>query len=397
MLLTLALALAAPADWPRFLGPTGDGATPDVVPAWAGTPAVAWKVPVGPAHSSPVVAGGVVFLFDQPPDRSADRLTAFELATGKQLWAKSFERAEFNPPFGAGPRGTPAVVGGKVYTLGGTGVLACWDAKTGEVVWNRDTLADFKADNLVFGVSGSPLVAEGKVFVNVGGKGAGLVAFDAATGKTVWQATDDGASYSTPTLAAPGLVVFLTKQRLVGAAAADGTVHWSVPFRDLLSESATAPLAAGGRLVGSSVSLGSVALKLGLKDGKPAAEREWKNPQLNCYFSTPVAVGGDLYMLNGVLSITPSITLRCVDAATGKVRWQKPGVGKYHAALVRTGDNKLLMLDDTGKLTLFRPDPKGYQELAGAAVCGPTWAHPAVAGGFVVLRDEKELVVLKLK
>ncbi len=392
MLVTLLLALAPAADWPQFLGPTRDGVTTEVVPAWTDKPAVAWKVPVGPAHSSPVVVGGVVYLFDQPPAQNADRLMAFELATGKQLWAKTIDRPEFNPPFGAGPRGTPSVVGGKVYTLGGTGLLACWDATTGDVVWQRDTLKDFKADNLVFGVSGSPLVSDGKVFVNVGGKGAGLVAFDAATGKTVWQATDDGASYSSPVVAGKQ-VVFLTKQRLVGVDPADGAVRWGVPFRDLLSESATAPLVAGDVVVGSSVSLGSVALK----PGDTAVSQVWKNKALNCYFSTPVAVGEQLYMLNGVLSISPTLTLRCVDAATGTVRWEKPNVGKYHAALVRTGDGNLLMLDDTGKLTLFRPDVTGYKELAAAAVCGPTWAHPAVAGGFVVIRDEKELIALKVR
>ncbi len=392
MLLALALAVAPPADWPQFLGPTRDGVTTEVVPAWTDTPAVAWRLPVGPGHSSPVVSGGVVYHFDQPKGKNADRLMALELATGKLRWETSYDRPEFKPPFGDGPRGTPSVVAGKVYTLGGTGVLACWDATTGAVVWQRDTLKDFKADNLVFGVSGSPLVSDGKVFVNVGGKGAGLVAFDAGTGNTVWQATDDGASYSSPIVAGKQ-VVFLTKQRLVAVDPADGAVKWSYPFQDAMSESATAPLAVGDTLIGSSVTLGSVALKPG--DG--AASRVWKNPQLNCYFSTPVAAGDDLYMLNGVLSISPSISLRCVEAATGKVRWEKKGVGKFHAALVRDGAGNLLMFDDGGKLTLFAADPAGYKELAAAKVCGPTWAHPAVAGGLVVVRDEKELLALKLK
>lgn len=394
--LALTLALAPPADWPQFLGPTRDGATAEVVPTWTGKPAVAWSVDVGPAHSSPVVAGGVVYSFDQPPRKNADRLSAFDLATGKPLWAKSYDRAEYFPPFGEGPRGTPSVAGGRVYTLGGTGVLACWDAKTGDVLWQRDTLKDFKAPNLNFGVSASPLVHDGKVFVNVGGPGAGLVAFDAATGKTVWQATDDGASYSSPVVVGRQ-VVFLTRERLVAVNPADGAVVWGVPFKDRLSESATAPLAVGDLLVGSSVTLGSVALKLGETDGKQVATQAWRNRQLNCYFSTPVAAGDQLYMLNGVLSITPTITLRCVDAATGKVRWEKPDIGKYHAALVRTGDGKLLMFDDGGRLTLFQPDPEKYRELATATVCGPTWAHPAVAGGFVVIRDEKKLIALKAK
>lgn len=391
--LTLALALTLRAgDWPQFLGPNRDGTSPEKVAPWTGELKPAWTAPVGDAHSSPVVADGVVYAFYQPKEKDADALAAFDAQTGKRLWEKSYDRAAYSPPFGAGPRSTPAVAGGKVYTLGNTGVLACWDAKTGEVAWKVDTLKEFKAPNLTFGVSGSPLVYDGKVVVNVGGKGAGVVAFDAATGKPAWQTGDDTASYSSPIVAELGgkpTVVVLTGAGLVGLDPATGKERWRHPFKDLLQESATTPLVADGLLIGSSVTLGSVALKAG--EGKP--ETAWKAGKLNCYFSTPVAAGqGHLYMLNGKLAINPTITLRCVETATGKVKWERPDVGKYHAALVRTADDKLLMLDDDGRLTLFAADPGGYKELAKAKVCGPTWAHPALAGGKVYLRDEKELM-----
>src|SRR5581483_3773991 len=211
----------------------------------------------------------------------------------------------------------------------------------------------------------------------------GMVAFDAATGKTAWKSGNDGASYASPIAVEAGgakQVVFLTSLALVGVDPDSGKEFWRVPFRDALQESATTPLAAGNLLVGSSVTLGSIALKMEAKGGKPAVEQVWKKPQLNCYFSTPVLVGEEyLYMLNGKLSINPTITLRCVELSTGNVKWEKPNVGKYHAALVRTGDNKLLMLDDGGTLTLFAHDPSGYKELAKSKVCGATWAHPAVA------------------
>jgi outer membrane protein assembly factor BamB len=400
----LALTLALPglaADWPQFLGPRRDSTTPEKVSAWDAPPPVLWKQPVGPGHSSPVVAGETVNLFFQPPGKDADALAAYDAKTGAKKWEKSYARAHFDPPFGAGPRGTPTVDGGQVFTLGGTGILACWDAKSGELVWKADTLKQFHAENLTFGVSESPLVFAGKVFVNVGGKGAGVVAFDRKTGQPAWQATDDGMSYSSPVAVGKGdaaQVVFLTRDNLLGLSPATGAVFWKVPFRDLLSESASAPLAVGDLLIGSSVSLGSIALKRTTKDGKPAVEQLWRKRELNCYFSTPVAVGTDhLYMLNGILSITPSITLRCVEAKTGKVLWSKPKVGKYHAALLRMGDGNLLMHDDTtGDLRLLAADPKEYRELARSKACGPTWAHPAVAGGMVFVRDNKELVALSL-
>jgi outer membrane protein assembly factor BamB len=398
--LVLLLASNAAADWPQFLGPTRDNVSTETIPVWSGELKPVWTQKVGPAHSSPVVANGVVYVFAQPGKAAADSLAAYDARTGEKKWERSYEREEFSPPFGAGPRSTPTVADGKVYTLGGTGVLACWDAADGKVLWKVDTLKQYKVENLTFGVSGSPLVAAGKVFVNVGGKGAGVVAFDAATGQEAWKATDDGASYSSPIAAGTGdaaQVIVLTKQNLLGLNPGTGDVYWKVPFRDRLSESATAPVVAGDLLVGSSVTLGSVALRMTTKDGKPAVEPAWRKGNLNCYFSTPAAVGDDLYMFNGVLSITPSITLRCVEAKTGKVRWEKPDVGKYHAALVRTKDGKLLMLDDNGYLALVQPDPAGYKQLCRSRVCGPTWAHPAVAGGRVYLRDEKELFCLEPK
>jgi len=123
----------------------------------------------------------------------------------------------------------------------------------------------------------------------------------------------------------------------------------------------------------------------------------WKDEKLTCYFSTPVVVGPHLYMVNGAATLrNPTITLRCVEAATGKVLWTKEKVGKYHAALVRTADEKLLMLDDAGNLILLQPDATAYKELCRAKVCGETWAHPAVSDGRVFVRDNKELVALKL-
>ncbi|QEL15911.1 outer membrane protein assembly factor BamB family protein [Limnoglobus roseus] len=394
----LVTSSATAADWPQFLGPKRDNTTTEKVAAWTGEPKVLWKQPVGEAHASPVVADGVVYAFYQPKGKNADALAAYDAKTGEQKWEKSYDREPLDLLFGNGPRGTPAVAGGQVFTLGSTGVLAAWDAKTGEVQWKVDTLKKFQAENLFFGISGSPLVADGKVFVNVGGKGAGVVAFDCKTGEVAWKATDDNASYSSPIAVGTGKaaeVVFLTKQYLRGLAVADGAELWKVPFADRSSESATTPLVVGESLVASSVTRGAELFKLTLGE-KPGVTSEWKKPKLNCYFSTPVAVGDDLYMLNGVLSITPSITLRCVEAKTGTVRWEKKGVGGYHAALVLTGDGKLLMLDDKGGLTLFQPDAKEYKELAKSKVCGPTWAHPALVNGVVYLRDEKQLFAIEL-
>jgi outer membrane protein assembly factor BamB len=396
--LSLPLTLTA-ADWPQFLGPNRDNTTPEKVAPWKGDLTPAWKAPVGDAHSSPVVANGVVYAFYQPQGKNADALAAFDAKTGQRLWEKSYDRAEFKPLFGAGPRSTPTVADGKVYTLGGTGVLACWDAKTGDIAWRVDTLKEFNAPNLFFGVSTSPLVEGNTVVVLVGGKGAGVVAFDRATGKPAWKATDDPASYASPIAVGTGTdrqLIFLTGSHLRGLSP-EGKELWAYPFKDRLNESSTTPVKVGDTVVGSSVTAGSVALKVTGQGGKWAAERVWLNPDLTCYFSTPVVVGKHLYMVNGAATLTnPTITLRCVELGTGKVTWERKNVGRYHAAIVRTADDHLLMLDDRGELILFAADPAAYKELARSKVCGPTWAHPAVADGTVYLRDEKELLCIPL-
>jgi outer membrane protein assembly factor BamB len=272
--------------------------------------------------------------------------------------------------------------------------MACWDAATGEPVWKTDVLADAKKDNLFFGISASPLIAGDKVVVQGGKEGSrGLRAYD-FTGKLAWTAGEDPASYAAPVLI-DNQIIALTGANLVSVSL-DGKVNWAFPFKDQLNESSTTPVKAGDLLVAASVTAGAVGVRVA--DGK--AEASWKNPQLTCYFSTPVADGkGHLFMVTGMASLTSaSATLRCVDAATGKELWNKPKVGKYHAALLRTGDGNLLMHDDiTGDVRLLAPNPAKYEELARSKASGPTWAHPAIADGVLYVRDNKELIALSLK
>lgn len=401
--LTLALALsAAGADWPQFLGPNRDNTTAEAVEPWKGDLKSLWKKPVGDAHSSPVVAGGVVYAFYQPRGKDADALAAFDAKTGERKWEKSYARPEYKPPFGVGPRSTPAVSGGKVYTYGGLGILACWDARTGELDWKVDALKEFKTGNPFFGTSTSPIVVDGKVVVMVGGKGSGVVAFDAKTGKPAWQATDDPASYSSP-IHAHKQLIFLTGAHLLGLSE-KGEKLWSVPFEGKVGpiiESSATPVAAGDLVVGSTVSSGAIALKLNGEGGKFAPEKVWENKALTCYFSTPVVVGDYLYMVNGAATLrNATITLRCVELKTGKVAWEEKNLGEYHAAIIRcgpAGKERLLMLDDGGNLTLIEPNPKQFKPLAKGKVCGKTWAHPALVDGRAYLRDDKELICVELK
>ncbi len=403
--LALWAAVASAADWPQWLGPDRDGASPEVVAPWKEAPKVVWRQPVGEGHGGPVVAGGRVVVHALAKAANEEEVVAFDAASGKELWRHAYPRAAFRSPFGVGPRATPAVADGRVYALGVTGLLTCLDAAKGERAWQVDTLKEFGAPNLKFGVSCSPLVETGKVYVNVGAKGASVVAFDTDKGTVSWKALDDGASYASPVAFGEGAkrqVVFLTQKGLVGLDPAKGAVLWQSPLVDLISESSTTPVRAGGLLLASSVTVGSVALKLEEKDGKWSADTAWKNAALNCYFSTPVPTADQehVFFVTGsnplTLNLRPEATLRCVETKTGKETWNRPRVGTYHASLMRTGDGKFLLLEERGDLVLIEPSTKEYKELARARVCGETWVHPALAGGRLYVRDRKELICLEL-
>jgi outer membrane protein assembly factor BamB len=368
------------------------------VTAWKEAPKELWKQPVGEAHSSPVVAKGVVYAFFKPTGKDADALAAFDAKTGEKKWEQSYERAKFTPPFGAGPRGTPTVDGDAIFTLGSTGILASWKASTGEINWKLDLLKEYSGKNLFFGVSTSPTVVGDNVIVMVGAKGAGLVAVNKSTGKLAWKGTDDPASYASGIVVGEGdqaQFVTLTGSHLRAVSAKTGQLSWAFPFKDRLNESSTTPVKVGDVYIASSVTAGSVAVQPSEKGDE--IKELWKDKTLTCYFSTPVLVGKHLYMVNGAATLmNPTIVLRCVEAATGKVAWEKKNVGKYHAALIRTADDKLLFHDDAGNLALLEANPKEYKELAKAKVCGPTWAHPALANGKLYVRDDKNLICIEL-
>ena len=384
-------------DWPQWLGPERNGSVMAAIAPWQGQLEVIWKAKVGEGHSSPVVAGGRVFLHHKAPEIDEEVVTCWD-TSGKQVWEQTYPRKPYKNQFGNGPRATPVLADGKLYTLGVTGVLVCWDAATGKQQWKIDVLEKFEAKNLFFGVSSSPLVVGKHLYLMPGGPKASVVALDKDTGEVVWKAGSDEASYASPIVTTIGdkqVVVFLTKEGLGGYDAASGREYFRLPFRDRLNESSTTPVRMGELLFASSVTLGSMVARLGSLDGVPVATPTWKEPKLTCYFGTPVELGGVLYVVTGELSFSPKASLHGVDPKTGKILWSKPGVGKYHASLLKTKD-KLLLLEEPGDLVLIEPNDKEYKELARARVCGTTWAHPAWAAGVFYIRDGKEMIAVKL-
>jgi outer membrane protein assembly factor BamB len=400
-----AVATADAADWSGWLGPKRNGSTTEKVLPWTTKepPRVLWRKAVGNGYSSPVVAGGRVFLHTRGKDNEEEQVVAFDAARGNELWKDSYARPVYKSILGTGPRATPVVAGGRLFTLGINGLLSCYEVEKGERLWQVDLYKHFKADLPRFAVCCSPLVIGNRVIVSVGGKGRCVVALHAGTGKVAWQALDDAASTSSAVLFASGQrpkggapdAVFMTPLRVVGLDPLDGTLRWEHPMVFQPAGTSPTPVVLGDRIVASTQAHGAVAVKIGKKEDKPAAESAWQNKEAKSYFSSGVASGELLILVTNKIEPLPVASLCCLEAKTGKELWTK-SAGYFHAGVIRTGDGKLLVLDDSGVLSLWEYDAKGAKQLCKAKVCGGTLVNPALANGRLYVRDGKELICLKM-
>ena len=400
MLLALWLVvLLAGADWPQLLGPNRDGQSneSDLIDTFpAKGPPVVWSRDVGEGYASPVVSDGRLILFHRVGDE--DVVEALDAGTGKPLWKYAYATT-YEDGFGKGngPRSTPVVAGGRVHTLGAAGQLHCVDLKSGKKVWAKNLAADYELKANFFGIGTTPLVEGKLLLVNVGGSGAGIVAFDAETGKERWKATEDEASYSSPiaaTVAGARQAIFFTREGLVMLDPETGKVRTTRRWRSRnhASVNAATPLLLPGDhlFLTSSYQTGAILLKL----KKEGAEEVWKNDtSLSSHFSTPVAVGEQVYGFDGRQE--GGANLRCIDWRTGKVRWEEAG---YGCGSVIAAGKKLFALTEGGDLVLLTATPERHDEKARARVLGsPCRAQLALANGVLYGRDGRKLVCWKVK
>jgi outer membrane protein assembly factor BamB len=407
VLVFILAASASAADWPQWLGARRNGSTTEKVAAWQKdeAPKVLWKATVRNGYSSPVVAGDRVFLHTRgpDPDREEEQVTAFDAATGKVVWKDVYTRPAYKSFLGTGPRATPTVAGKRLFTLGINGVLSCYETDTGKRLWQIDLYTHFKADLPNFAVCCSPLVIGNRVIVSVGGKGRCIVALNAESGSVEWQALDDAASTSSAVLFAGGQrpkggapdAVFMTPLRVVGVDPLDGSLRWEHPMVFQPAGTSPTPIINGDKIIASTQAHGAVAVGVGKKDDRPAASAAWQNKEAKSYFSSGVAAGDLLVLVTNVTQPIPVASLCCLEAKTGKELWKK-SAGYFHAGIIRTGDNRLLVLDDSGVLSLWEFDAAGAKQLCKAKVCGGTLVNPALAGGRIYVRDGTELVCLQL-
>lgn len=397
--LSLALPLAAQ-DWPQWRGPSRDGHATSLARAtWPEALKPAWKVPVGEGHSSPVVAGGSVFVFAR---RGEDEvLECLDVATGKSQWKQAHPAPYTMHPaaagHGKGPKATPVVASGRVFTLGIAGTLSAHDAKGGRLLWRRDFSQAFKATSPIYGAAMSPAVDDGRVIAHVGGQNDGrLAAFDAATGEERWGWKGDGPGYASPivaTLAGARQVVTQTQTSVVGLGAENGELLWRIPFTTAYDQNAVTPLIDGDVVYYSGLDKGVTATRIVKRGAAFAADTLWTNAEVASYMSTPVLEGGVLYGL----SHKRKGQLFALDAGSGRTLWLSEGRVGDNAALVGLGKT-LLALTTEAALIVAKPDPAAYSVLRSYTVADtPTWAHPAPAGAGILVKDRASLALWRIE
>lgn len=374
-------------DWPQILGPSRNAHAPnETLPAaWPpGGPKVLWRYPLGAGYAGAAVLGKRVVAFHRVEGK--ERVECLSLEQGKSLWKSDFAanyRGGIDPDIG--PRCVPVLTTEAAFVFGAAGDLHCVELATGKQRWSRELYADYGGDEGYFGAGSTPVLVGGKLLINVGGRKAGIVAIDAASGKTLWQATDEAASYSSPTvvtLSGRQQAIFITRMNCVLVDPDNGQVTNLFPFgKRGPTVNAATPLAFDDKLfVTASYGVGAVLAKL---SGKSSTAVWTSDDTLSSQYATPVQQGGYLYGIHGREDVGVA-ELRCVEAATGRVCWQRPDFGVAHTVLA---GNKLLLQKSDGHLVLAAANPAEYEELSATQLTTePTRALPALAAGRLFVR-----------
>lgn len=384
------------ADMPRFMGPAGDGSLP--APTWqtdwqAHPPREVWRQPVGMGWSGFAVVGRRAITQEQRDTQEC--VTCYDIATGALLWSHA-DTALFEEGMGGGgPRATPTVdvQHGLVFTLGGTGLLNCLDLKTGAVKWMRDILKEAASPSLKWGKSSSPLLVGNLVVCSGGDNGASLIAFQRDTGTVAWQAGTDGGNYSSPVLMKLGgrdQIVTVNSQSVTAHEPETGKVVWTFDWPGKFPKVCQPVPAGPDRLLITA----SYAMKSRLLEIKPGADGTlqcaeiWSSSVPRTKFSSPSIVGSHAYALD-------EGTLACVDMNNGDRVWRdgRYGFGQH----VLLGGQWLLIQTEKGPVVLVKASPEKLDEVSKLdALHSKTWNPPTLAGRWLLLRNDTEMVCYEL-
>lgn len=422
-------------DWPQWMGPQRDGVwreTGVVKTLPDGGPHVRWRVKIGGGYAGPAVAGNRVFVTDKQlaagtadPEnpfardrrQASERVLCLDDKDGSIVWKYEYD-CPYTVSYPAGPRTTPVVRDGRVYTLGAEGHLFCFDAESGAVIWSKNFQKDFEREQSpVWGYAANPLLDGDRLICLVGGKGTAVVAFHKDTGAEIWRALDSigghGPGYSSPVIVERGgrrqLIVW-HPSAVCSLDPNTGKVFWEYPFASKAGLSVATPRIQSDLLFISAFYDGSLLLRLAADE--PKASKVWrrhgmnetKTEALHSLISTPVIDGDFIY---GVCSYGE---LRCLDLKTGNRLWSTYAAtsgasARWGTAFLVKHDDRYFLFNEQGDLIIAQLSPDGYRELSRAHLLDPTgpaqrrdvvWVHPAFAHRNVYVRNDREIVSVSL-
>lgn len=379
-------------EWPGFRGPGRDGVVrgAEINTDWSASPPVEiWRRPIGPGWSSFAVHGDLIYTQEQRGDDEV--VSAYALKTGEPVWAHRDPVRFWESNGGAGPRATPTLGDGRVYTFGATGVLNALDAGTGALAWSRDVASESKRAVPIWGFSSSPLVIDDLVVVAAAGT---LVAYDRATGERRWMGPSYGGSYSSPhraTFDGVEQVVLLGGPGAISVDPANGAVLWEHVWEPgaIVQPALTAD---GDILVNTIAATGGLGIRRLAVSREPAGwsvEERWTSRGLKPYFNDFVVHDGHAYGFDGTI-------LSCIDLTEGSRAWKGGRYGEGQLILL-ADSGVLLVLSGDGEVALVRAEPDRFTELARfAAIDGKTWNHPVVVGDVLLVRNGVEMAAFRL-
>jgi outer membrane protein assembly factor BamB len=390
-------AVPAPAApyWTDFRGPRRDGhyAERPIQTNWpSGGLTPLWKEPAGGGYASFVIVGGRAFTIEQ---RGGEEVAAaYDVATGRELWTNRWTAAFRELMGGDGPRATPTWSDGHVYVLGAAGELRCLEDATGRVAWRTNILADAGATNLQWGMAASPLVVDDTVVVLPGGAGGrSVVAYERRTGTPAWSALEEQQAYASPmlvTLAGVRQILVFSASRLMGITPNRGEVLWEYPWKTEYDANTGQPLVIGDSrvFISTGYGTGAAVVEVSAADGRLSAREIWRNIRMKNKFTSSVLQDGFIYGLDESI-------LACLDAATGELKWKG---GRYGYGQVLLASGHLIVLSEDGDLALVRATPERHEEVVRFPVLeGKTWNHPAMADGYLLVRNINEMAAFDLR
>ncbi len=421
--IALTRSLTAPLmadDWPQWGGPQRDIVWRETgiverLPTKGLLPRV-WATPIGEGYAGPAVADGKVYVMDRIRSEGVERVLCLDAADGRILWKHPY-RVLYTVAYDAGPRMTPVIDGGKVYTIGAMGDMFCFEAGSGKIVWQKNFVDDYQTRIPQWGMVASPLVAGNQLITLVGGEdGALVVSFDKTNGKELWRALNDSEpGYCPPMLftfdGTPQVIIW-HPHAVTSLNPANGEVYWEIPFQVKAGLCIPAPRQIANRLFLTAFYNGPRMIEVGpggksakiVWQGKSNSEQPDRTDGLHSIMPTPWVTESHIY---GICSYGQ---LRCLDAKTGKRLWetrQPTGDGRWWNAFLIPHEDRFFIHNEQGELIIAELSPAGYKELSRAKLVEPTrttdapgrktiWSHPAFAMQSVFARNDKEIVRVNL-